>query len=209
MKTVLPEFFSIIAAITLVGCNSTSTSIQDDKVTSIAQQFGEDLQFVSNGHFTPAEWLSERAHFNSDTKGLVALTETSLLWRYRLGASANLNTYQDFRLDSLQGVSYHRGFLQIKIDEQIYVLKPTLENPFKNTADHTAQLYQLLRNREVPELALENPFRPHKRRPSQFDRAYHSDYDNASESYHEQTFTDKAHVDDGNGNFVMGRVTRR
>jgi hypothetical protein len=205
MNTQLPQILSILAGITLVGCNATSTTLQNDQITSIAQQFGEELQFVSNGHFIPASWLSDRSLFSSESRGFVALTETSLIWRDGRGTSA----YQDIRLDSLQGVSYHRGFLQLKIDEQIYVLKPTLKNPFKNTSDHTAKLYELLKNHKVPELALETPFGPPQGRPHKRDRGYHSDYDNASESYHEQTFTDKGHVDDGNGNFVMGTVTRR
>lgn len=152
-----------ILALLLVGCNSSPLTIEEHGAP-IAQQAGSEtdaskLNFFSYGHFTPAGFVTERYRFGPDSKGTIALTSSSLLWR-DFGSTANYDL--NIRINSLQGVSYHRGYLQLKFEERVYVLKPTLANPFKNTSNHTAQLYDLLRNREVPELALKSPFRPRK-----------------------------------------------
>ena len=212
MKTTLSQILSIIVVTTFSGCTSRSPVELKNQGTALAQQLGpnsEELKFVSDGNFIPAKWASDYYQFTPDTRGMIALTENSLLWRDGFGAAAEQNPYQDIRLDSIEGVSYHQGYLQIKFSEQIHVLRPTLGNPFKNTANHTARLFKLLRNYNVPELVLENAFRPHSRRPVRFERRCHSDYDNASESYYAQTFTEKAHVSNGNVNFVLGTVTHR
>ncbi|GAB5560463.1 MAG: hypothetical protein SynsKO_21100 [Synoicihabitans sp.] len=201
-----------ILSVALMGCSTTSVVKLKEDPAALAQRIGNEpseLLYVSNGHFTPAAEVSDYYHFTADTFGLVALTEESLMWSMRSDIYAPNYTLQDIQLATIDGVSYHRGYLQLKIGEEIHILRPTLENPFKNTSDHTAELFAMLLSRNVPELELENPFRPKQKRPYWTNAANPNESRNPSEWRHEITFPEKAHIPDGNGGYIMGTAIRR
>ncbi|GAB5560464.1 MAG: hypothetical protein SynsKO_21110 [Synoicihabitans sp.] len=139
-----------------MGCSSTSPLTIEKHGAPIASSIGADLtelEYISSGDFAPLEELS--TGFNLGTKGMVALARSSIYWRSGQGDSAGSNNFREISLSSIEGAALDQGVLHLRIDQKFHVLRLTEWNPFQASPRKTEQFLQILRDRKIPEVAVE------------------------------------------------------
>ena len=142
----------VLTPLLFVGCSSTSPLTIKEHGAPIAQSIGSDvtdLKFVSPGDFAAFEELTDG--FDPSTKGMVALTESSLFWRDGQGDLSAKGAFREIPLDTITGAALDSGVLQIRIGDQLHVLRLTQWNPYQSSPQQTQQFLQILRGRNIPE----------------------------------------------------------
>lgn len=175
MKYLTPLVIGL-APLLFVGCNSTSPLTIEEHGAAIAQSISTDigeLKYISPGDFAPFNEVVEG--FNPNTKGVVALTEASLYWRDGKGDFSGTSDFQEISLESITGAALDAGVLQLRIGEQLHVLRLTQWNPYQSSPQQTQQILQFLRDRSIPEFEVEysvgvSPID----RPSPFEKPTHN-----------------------------------
>ena len=71
---------------------------------------------------------------------------------------AEANPFREIPLSSITGAAMDREVLQLKIEEQIHVLRITEWNRYQESVGQTLRLLEILRSRNVPEYTIESPF---------------------------------------------------
>ncbi|GAB5560465.1 MAG: hypothetical protein SynsKO_21120 [Synoicihabitans sp.] len=144
----------VFVPLLLIGCSSTSPFTIEEHGAPIAQSIGtdvSDLKYIAPGDFVPIDQLSDG--FSPATKGLVALTATSIFWREGQEHAFTPNAFREIPLTSVTGAVMDRGLLQLEIDQEVHVLRITQWNPYQESVGQALEFLELLRQQNVPEFA--------------------------------------------------------
>ncbi|MDB4385499.1 hypothetical protein N9023_05485 [Opitutaceae bacterium] len=187
MKLLTPAI-TALGSILLVGCNSNSPLTIEEHGATLAQNIGtppSELTYISNGDFAPLDELAEG--FNPQTKGVVALTESSLFWRDGQDENAETNSFDEIPFEIITGAALADGVLQLRIDGRLQVLRLTEWNPFQPSPQKTQEFLHILRGQDIPsfEVFATVPKFPVERLPF---------------SHDDPTFMGYVQVTDGDGN---------
>ncbi len=140
----------VTTGILVTGCSSSIRSVESER-QQLATAIGkptDTLEFVANGDFAPVGELTEG--FSMETKGVVAITADTLIWRSGQGNVPSSQEVRKIPLTDITGFSWDGGLVQMKHDGDIFLLRVTDWNRFQESAQRTDEFFEILYDKKLP-----------------------------------------------------------
>lgn len=140
----------ISTGILLAGCSTSIRSVEGERqqLATLTGNSPTALIFVGNADFAPVGELGEG--YSADTKGVVAITNDTFIWRPEQSNDATSQTVQQIPLADIAGFSWDGGLVQMKYDGAVYLLRLSDWHGFQASDQRTDEFLEVLYDQNLP-----------------------------------------------------------